>query len=80
MRFFSFFSFTIWVLLAEAKGSNKTYAIKVLKKDIIAQDDDVECTRTERNVLMLGHSHPYMCGVHAVFQVCALFFVSHLVD
>ena len=48
--------------------NKKVYAIKVLKKDIISQDDDVECTRTEKNVLALGHQHPYLCGISACFQ------------
>lgn len=42
------------VLLAQLRSSELLVAIKVLKKDVIVQDDDVDCTMTERHVLSLS--------------------------
>ena len=53
-------------MLAEHKVSKQIYAIKVLKKASILEEDDVECTLTERRVLELNH--PYLTTLYASFQ------------
>ena len=55
-------------MLVELKGKDKFYAIKALKKDIVLEDDDVECTMIERRVLELGCEHPYLTHLHSTFQ------------
>ena len=39
-----------------------------MKKDVVLEDDDVECTLIERKVLALGTKHPYLCHLFCTFQ------------
>ncbi|KDR22077.1 Putative protein kinase C delta type-like protein, partial [Zootermopsis nevadensis] len=69
------------VLLAELKGTECYYAIKCLKKDVVLEDDDVECTLIERKVLALGTKHPYLCHLFCTFQTEShLFFVMEYLN
>lgn len=58
------------VMLAETKQSKQLYAIKVLKKEFIIENDEVESTRSEKRVFLIANKerHPFLLNLHACFQ------------
>lgn len=58
------------VMLAETKQTKQLYAIKVLKKEFIIENDEVESTRSEKRVFLIANKerHPFLLNLHACFQ------------
>lgn len=57
-------------MLAETKATKKLYAIKVLKKEFIIENDEVESTKSEKRVFLIANKerHPFLLNLHACFQ------------
>ena len=58
------------VMLAETKKSRRLYAIKVLKKEFIIENEEVESIRSEKRVFLIANRerHPFLTNLHACFQ------------
>ncbi|THH31172.1 hypothetical protein EUX98_g3004 [Antrodiella citrinella] len=71
------------VMLAEEKKSSNLYAIKVLKKEFIIDNDEVESTRSEKRVFLAAarERHPFLLGLHSCFQTeTRVYFVMEYVS
>ncbi|ORZ35659.1 hypothetical protein BCR44DRAFT_1461002 [Catenaria anguillulae PL171] len=70
------------VMLAEERTSRKLYAIKVLKKDFVLENDEVESTRSEKRIFQAANSsrHPFLVNLYATLQTeSRLYFVMEYV-
>ncbi|BAO41978.1 protein kinase C-like 1 [Kluyveromyces marxianus DMKU3-1042] len=58
------------VLLARSKNTNSLCAIKVLKKDNIIKNHDIESARAEKKVFLLATEtkHPFLTNLYCSFQ------------
>lgn len=71
------------VMLAETKRTRKLYAIKVLKKEFIIENDEVESIRSEKRVFVIANKerHPFLTNLHACFQTeTRVYFVMEYVS
>lgn len=71
------------VILAEEKKSNQIYAIKILKKEFIIENDEVESVISEKRIfsLITKDKHPFLVNLHACFQSeSRIFFVMEYVN
>lgn len=69
------------VLLVELKATNRVYAMKVIKKELVTDDEDIDWVQTEKHVFETASNHPFLVGLHSCFQtVSRLFFVIEFVS
>ena len=55
------------VFLAELKSSKKLFAVKSIRKDVLIQQDQVENTILEKDI-MFECDHPFLVGMEYLFQ------------
>lgn len=63
------------VLLAEERGSERLFAVKVLKKDVLFQDEDTESAMVERRVLGLAGRPHFLTALYCAFQTEVCVFI-----
>ncbi|KAI9255992.1 kinase-like domain-containing protein [Sporodiniella umbellata] len=58
------------VMLAEEKHDKQLYAIKMLKKRFIIDNDEIESVRSEKRVFQAANKarHPFLINLHSSFQ------------
>jgi atypical protein kinase C iota type len=60
--------------------SGRLYAMKVIKKSIVNDDEDIDWIQCEKNVFEKATNHPFLVGLHSCFQTQSrLFFVIEFV-
>lgn len=55
------------VYLAELRITSKLYAIKVIRKDVLIEYDQIESTQLEKDILFAA-DHPFLVGMDFLFQ------------
>ena len=64
------------VLMVELKTTRRIYAMKVIKKELVTDDEDIDWVQTEKHVFETATNHPFLVGLHSCFQTPSrLFFV-----
>ncbi|VDM33352.1 unnamed protein product [Hydatigera taeniaeformis] len=56
------------VFQVEYKPTSKIYAMKVIKKEIITDEEDIDWVQTEKHVFEIASNHPFLVGLHSCFQ------------
>uniref|UniRef100_A0A3Q2VJH9 protein kinase C n=1 Tax=Haplochromis burtoni TaxID=8153 RepID=A0A3Q2VJH9_HAPBU len=69
------------VLLVQLKKTERIYAMKVVKKELVNDDEDIDWVQTEKHVFEQASNHPFLVGLHSCFQTeSRLFFVIEYVN
>ncbi|KAH8867229.1 Protein kinase C iota type [Schistosoma japonicum] len=69
------------VFQVEHKPTNRIYAMKVIKKETILDEEDIDWVQTEKHVFECATNHPFLVGLHSCFQTRSrLFFVIEFVN
>jgi atypical protein kinase C iota type len=61
------------VLMVELKKTRRIYAMKVIKKALVTDDEDIDWVQTEKHVFETASNHPFLVGLHSCFQTPSRF-------
>ncbi|VDP17727.1 unnamed protein product [Soboliphyme baturini] len=68
------------VLQVEYKKTGQLYAMKIIKKTMVTDEEDIDWVQTEKHVFETASNHPFLVGLHSCFQTSGrLFFVIEFV-
>ena len=70
------------VLVAKERQSASLYAVRVISKRSIIENDEIERIKAEKRVFLMAieDQHPFLTNIHACFQTGAsVYFVMELV-
>ncbi|XP_060738489.1 protein kinase C zeta type isoform X2 [Tachysurus vachellii] len=69
------------VLLVRLKKNEHVYAMKVVKKELVHDDEDIDWVQTEKHVFEQASTNPFLVGLHSCFQTeSRLFLVIEYVN
>ena len=54
--------------MVELKKTRRIYAMKVIKKALVTDDEDIDWVQTEKHVFETASNHPFLVGLHSCFQ------------
>nr|XP_033777917.1 protein kinase C zeta type isoform X3 [Geotrypetes seraphini] len=66
------------VLLVRLKKNNQIYAMKVVKKELVHDDEDIDWVQTEKHVFEQASSNPFLVGLHSCFQTASRFYAAEI--
>ena len=68
------------VLMVELKNTKRIYAMKVIKKELVTDDEDIDWVQTEKHVFETASNYPFLVGLHSCFQTASRFVSNFLFD
>lgn len=71
------------VMLAESRHTQKLYAIKVLKKDFIIENEEADSVMSEKRIFLTAnmHKHPFLLNLNCCFQTAnRVYFVMEYIS
>lgn len=63
------------VLLVRLKKNEQLYAMKVVKKELVHDDEDIDWVQTEKHVFEQASTNPFLVGLHSCFQTQSRLFL-----